>query len=179
MKTFQVGTLTVRIEQDHDAEPPFSDGISIYYNKSSRYCLGDTKATATEMKKLEVKVIAGGLWGLPVYAYVHSGVALATTPFSCPWDSGRSGIAVCEKHWFDNEAEASQAIRAYVADYTQYLQGDVWQYTITDQSGNFIGSLSGCYGLEYCEAEARTEAECFNKEIESEANNINQAVTIK
>ena len=28
---------------------------------------------------------------LPVYLYDHSGLALATTPFSCPWDSGQVG----------------------------------------------------------------------------------------
>jgi hypothetical protein len=34
---------------------------------------------------------AGLVW-LPVYAYIHSGVVLNTGGFSCPWDSGQSGI---------------------------------------------------------------------------------------
>ena len=29
---------------------------------------------------------------LPVYGYDHSGLAVSTDPFPCPWDSGRLGI---------------------------------------------------------------------------------------
>jgi len=179
MKTFKVGTLTVRIEQDQDAEPPQSTGILIYYRKGSRYCLGEVRETDTKLEKLEVKVIAGSVWGLPVYAHVHSGTVLSTTPFSCPWDSGRSGIAICEKKLFDNEEDAHQAIRAHVEAFNQYLRGDVWTYTIEDQSGETVGGCSGFYGLDHCEREAKEEAEHLNKDVEAEANDINQAITIE
>lgn len=179
MKTFKVGTLVVRIEQDTDAEPPQSTGILIYYRKASRYCLGEVRESDTQLGKLEARVIGGALWGLPVYAYVHGSSALSTAPFSCPWDSGRSGIAICEKERFDNEEDAHNAIRAHVEAYSQYLQGDVWMYTILDQSGDIVGGCSGFYGFSFCEREARDEAELLNKEAESEADDINEAVTIE
>jgi len=34
---------------------------------------------------------------LPLYLYDHSGITISTTPFSCPWDSGRVGFAVVSK----------------------------------------------------------------------------------
>ena len=33
----------------------------------------------------------------PVYAYLHGGMTIATTPFSCRWDSGKLGWVVMTK----------------------------------------------------------------------------------
>lgn len=42
-------------------------------------------------KQLDVAFIT------PVYAYVHGGMTISTTPFSCPWDSGKLGWIVMTK----------------------------------------------------------------------------------
>ena len=34
---------------------------------------------------------------LPLYLYDHSGLTIATTPFSCPWDSGQVGWIAVER----------------------------------------------------------------------------------
>ena len=37
----------------------------------------------------------------PLYAYIHSGVALSTTPFRDPWDSGQAGVVVVPQDRLD------------------------------------------------------------------------------
>ena len=42
---------------------------------------------------------------LPLYLYDHSGLTLATTPFSCPWDSGQVGWVLIERKDFNQLGE--------------------------------------------------------------------------
>ena len=72
-----------------------------------RYTLGDKitdprggTITVEEARRIEESrtcpTAGGGGWEpcivLPVYAYIHGGIAVNTTGFSCPWDSGKVGI---------------------------------------------------------------------------------------
>lgn len=38
-----------------------------------------------------------GVYALPLYAYVHSGMTVSLKPFSCPWDSGVIGFIYADK----------------------------------------------------------------------------------
>ena len=67
----------------------------ITYNVHSRYRLGNEPVSLERFEAITKGVERGDLIGLPVYAYVHSGETIATTPFSCPFDSGRSGWVYC------------------------------------------------------------------------------------
>lgn len=168
MNRFTINGLTVTIMQDQDAEMPFCDGILIYYRKASRYTLGTTRATDSELQKLESSVSNGKLYGLPVYAYIHSGISLSTSPFSCPWDSGQSGIAVAAKSEFKDEAEAHECIRSFINEFNQFMSGDVWGYTIEDEEGNHLDSCWGFYGIEYCKEQATEAAQSIAKNLQSE-----------
>lgn len=72
-----------------------------------RYRLGDKitdprggTITVEEAVRIEgsrtCPTAGGGAWEpclvLPIYAYIHGGIAVSTEPFSCPWDSGKVGI---------------------------------------------------------------------------------------
>lgn len=164
---FTVNNLTVTIKQDQNAEMPFGNGVSIYYRKASRYTLGTDKLSDTDLQKMEGRVNKGELYGLPIYAYVHGVVALGTSPFDCPWDSGRSGIAVAAKSDFASEAEAHAAIRALVTEFNQYMGGDVWGFAITDEDGNELDSCWGFYGIEYCKEQATEAAQSISKNLET------------
>lgn len=91
---------------------------------------------------------------LPVYLFEHSGVALQTTPFSDPWDSGRVGLIVASRadvlRVWGGEAskeEVERALRAEVQEYSQYLNGDVYGYVVKDAAtGEEIDSCCGIYG---------------------------------
>lgn len=78
---------------------------------------------------------------LPVYALVHSGTWLSTTPFHQPWDSWQSGIIYVEKEALRKEwnvtrltqkhiREAQKLLEREVAEFSAYLSGDVWGYQI-------------------------------------------------
>ena len=74
---------------------------------------------------------------LPLYFYDHSGITIATQPFSCPWDSGQVGWVFIERCDFQllgdpNNSETSAqdramaAMRAEFAEYDQFISGDIW-----------------------------------------------------
>lgn len=69
---------------------------------------------------------------LPLYLYDHSGLAMNTTGFSCPWDSGKVGIIfatfetlrkalgirrLSAKH----RTIAYELLRLEVSEYAQYI----------------------------------------------------------
>lgn len=156
MNTFKVGHLTVTIKQDTDAEAPFSHGVTIYYRNASRYTLGEKRVSDTTLFNLEQasKDKDGDIYGFPVYAYVHGTSSLSLSPFSCPWDSGRSGTVTVDKDQVDSEEEAREAAKSHVEAFSQYIGGDVYGYEITDEDNEMIDSCWGFYGFDYCKKEA-------------------------
>jgi hypothetical protein len=102
---------------------------------------------------------------LPVYIYSHSGTALSTTPLACKWDSCQAGwIVACatdilkeyEVATIDDALRktAAAVLRTEVEVYGDYLNGDVYEYSIyrgTDTSIP-LGSCGGYYGLEVAKA---------------------------
>ena len=90
-----------------------------------------------------------------MYLYDHSGLSVSTTPFYCPWDSGRVGViyatakSVADILGADADEDAIlQALRGEVADYDRYLRGDIWCYVIEDRYGNVEDSCGGFFGEE-------------------------------
>lgn len=84
---------------------------------------------------------------LPVYLYDHSGITISHRPFSCFWDSGQVGWIFCPK---GKEGLTDDHIRlnliSEIADYNQYLTGDVWGFILEDEDGEEIESCWGFYG---------------------------------
>ena len=82
---------------------------------------------------------------LPMYMYDHSGVSIRTTPFSCPWDSGKLGFIYVTKEavrkeygWKVLTKSRVEKIKSYlegeVEVYNQYINGDIWGYNCGDDS---------------------------------------------
>lgn len=74
---------------------------------------------------------------LPVYMYEHSGIALNTTGFSCPWDSGQVGWIYATYERIGKEygivndntiTKAKKTLKAEVEIYSHYLNGDVYGF---------------------------------------------------
>jgi hypothetical protein len=93
----------------------------------------------------------------PVYAYIHSGTALAFSPFSCPWDSGQSGFVwiskkaarenfgvkrLTSKHREILENMLPGWLRAFEA----YLNGDVYGFRVVNPEGTETESCWGYLG---------------------------------
>ena len=96
---------------------------------------------------------ADTIW-LPVYRYSHGNIALRTTPFSCPWDSGLTGYIYESKSSVRDEfgvkrispklrALIEDRLRTEVAVFGAYCNGDVFGYE-NEETGD---SCWGFYGF--------------------------------
>lgn len=162
-------TVRARIEYDTDPISPVeSDMLSTIYYTSSRYSLGTKCVTRDEMASIAKGIDDGTLIGTEVYAYVHSGATISTSPFSCPWDSGQSGFAVVPKERAIKEfgkkvltkrirENVMKVIEAEVREFDTYLRGEIYGIIIehlVDGEWESCGSCWGFYGLDYAIEEA-------------------------
>jgi len=103
---------------------------------------------------------------LPVFMYDHSGITTSTTPFSCPWDSGQIGWILVEsaklraafpklRRRVDLETEGRRVLRAEIAEYDQFLIGDVWCARVETPDGDVRDSCCGFFGGDYAIEEGR------------------------
>lgn len=142
--------VEVKIEQDEDAPNPRTEqdnvGIMVCFHNS--YDLGDKdhgvshkdfsgwdEMEAHLFKEKNAAVV------LPLYLYDHSGITIATTPFSCRWDSGQVGFIYCTKEKAVEEwgkklctkqvkDKARKYLEGEVKEYDQYLTGDVYGHIV-------------------------------------------------
>lgn len=105
---------------------------------------------------------------LPVYLYDHSGLAMNTVGFYCPWDSGQVGFVYARLEDVRKEFDVSRVtkrvrqraeelLRAEIAIYHDYLNGNVYGFTV-EQDGEEIDACWGFFGdyHGYCLKEARS-----------------------
>lgn len=59
-----------------------------------------------------------------IYAYEHGMIAFSSTPFSCPWDSGKAGIIEIKKHLSDATKEA--ILERVIKLLNDYFNNDLW-----------------------------------------------------
>lgn len=95
---------------------------------------------------------------VPLYMYEHSSIALSTSTFSDPWDSGQVGFCVtghaefsraCGKvtRWTKKQiARAEEYISAEIETFNQYINGDGYGFIIEDKNGDEEASCWGFYG---------------------------------
>ena len=102
-----------------------------------------------------VKEFSKKFYWLPVYMYSHSGVTIATTPFSCRWDSGQVGFIYVSKNKAAKEygykrpcKPLSDRVVSYlkgeVETYNQYLTGEV--YLVELEHFGWTEVVGGFYG---------------------------------
>lgn len=114
---------------------------------------------------------------LPIYLYDHSGLTVSTTPFHCPWDSGKLGVIVVTPEKMRKEFGVKRITKEHrlktreilaqeVKTYDQYLTGRVYGYVVADETGNDIDSCWGIYDDydgEYILGEARLAIDSYLK----------------
>lgn len=89
---------------------------------------------------------------LPLYLYDHSGITMKTSPFSCPWDSGRVGFIYISKEKAAKEFGANVTpefmyahLDVEVKEYDAYLRGEVYAWEI-EKDGEIVDSCGGYLG---------------------------------
>lgn len=154
MKSINYKKCRITIASDPDAESPRTwDNVGEILYTSSRYDLGDRRATPQE---IEAIINRSDVVYLPVYAYVHSGVRIQTSPFACPWDSGQCGIIWCTKDraikaWgrkrFTQTVKnrALHGLAAEIETLNLFYQGEVVGFVAEDPDGDRIDSCWGYY----------------------------------
>ena len=169
IKTITLGNFTAKIIQDESPESPREwDNLGTMVCEHKRYSLGDSDHGVdlsncnswSDHTKAIKKVFGRDCILLPIYMLDHSGQTVSTTPFSCPWDSGRVGSIVVSrdtlrKEWGmkritqKSKTKFEDILKGEVSTYDQYLTGDVYGYQITKDGEDVEdGSCWGYYGLD-------------------------------
>ena len=108
---------------------------------------------------------------LPVFLYDHSGLAMNTIGFHCPWDSGQVGFVYVTLEAVREEfgakrvtkalrAKAEDILRGEIVSYDAYLGGRVYGYVI-ERDGEEVEAcwgFIGHYELD-CLSEARASVD--------------------
>lgn len=166
IQNFEENGFNVEIFYDEDPESPREwDNLgTILYMKGSRYTLGDEAVDHEDIE--EITQSDKYVW-LPVYAYIHSGIALNTVGFSCPWDSGQCGIIYASKDDIRKNFELKRNVtqktidkvynifKAEIETFSHWASGDVYGFAVKNSDGDVIDSCRGFYDIEYCVEEAK------------------------
>jgi hypothetical protein len=155
IEIFQHNGKTVEIHHDPDAESPREWG------PLGKLVLPRVPRGWREIDEGEGsgRVVAS----LPVYMLSHSGVAVSTSPFGCPWDSWQAGYisiyrddllkAYGKKRMSPKlRQQAIEILKSEVKTYSQYLSGDVYGYVVGEES------CWGFYGIEAAREAAKEVA---------------------
>ena len=170
---------TLRIVPDNDPSNPRTDfdNFCLMACEHGRYNLGDNKAKEIIAKKLDVSAHGRSLEELinlayknnlifaskPLYFYDHSGITMATTPFSCQWDSGQVGEILVFTADVKSEfgikrmgkkvkekmtAIAERHIDSEVSTYDAYISGGMYCLQFIDEEGDVEETVSGFIGYD-------------------------------
>lgn len=160
---------TITIDHDPDPANPRQeyDNLATLVLFHRRYTLGDqdheyNPDDYTSWTELKAAIESDGAHAItPVYLYDHSGLAINTTGFNCPWDSGQLGWAFINSHTLAKSGlypdQADAIVKAEIDEYGHYLSGNVYSYTITDHNGDITGSCHGFYDITHAREAALHE----------------------
>jgi len=165
--------ITVKVSYDEFMESPLVDSdYHITYNTNGRHLLGDMPVTWDEME-----AIAADSQNvcLPVYTYIHGGVAMQTSSFHgqlpqghARFDSGQSGVIFISKA--DIRAaygvkritaktlhNVQEGMKQIVREFGQWVNGENYHIELFDEDGELFDftSLTGDYEDEIARLRAR------------------------
>jgi hypothetical protein len=174
-----VGNLTVRLQQDTDAESPRDwDNLGTMVCWHRRYDLGDKHDYATPQDFTESDEYKNAAIVLPLGLYDHSGITMYVGSEPSPfdpggWDSGQVGYIYISKEKIRSEysvkritkkllARVTEYLRNEVKTYDDFLTGNVWGFVVEDENGNTVDSCWGFVGdVDYAFQQGREAAEYY------------------
>lgn len=174
VETCKVEDLTIRIFTDDDADEPNQWGsdtdaaVLLVTTANPHFAVHPEtrygKLTAEDLQDPELYAEVSKTYRMfPLYAYIHSGVALSMGDFSCPWDSGRIGFVLVDSSMI-GEYGPEETARLFVEAWNRCLSGEVYGYVISrdgEADGEEIESCWGFYGdISVCMEEAKSAARC-------------------
>jgi hypothetical protein len=128
-----------------------------------RYSFGEIN-TKSEVDTIMSEINDSNAVILPIFMYEHSGIALKTTEFSDPWDSGQLGVIFVrhddiKKEYGDLSEDTIKTVKrvleSEVEEYSHYVNGEVYGYIIRDQDDVEQDSCFGFFGMKSVEEESK------------------------
>lgn len=105
---------------------------------------------------------------IPLYVYEHSGITIRTSSFGDPWDSGMAGFIFDTpegvKECLGDDAtddDIRKALEQEVEIYAQYLEGEVYGYTVNGPDGEHDSCWGYLGDLDYVRSQAKEAAEAM------------------
>lgn len=136
----------LKIETDDNPWNPREDcdNLCTITSGCGYWGIGDECLSKDELAQwrttMNERALRGEVWWAPVYMYDHSGQTISLTDFNDRWDSGICGFIWVEKQkvftWYPAATEtnwkefAQSAAETEIKLYDQYIQGDVYVYTL-------------------------------------------------
>lgn len=133
--------------------------FSTFYITPNRYFSGDK--SINELISDLAAINESDYLKLPIYAYVHSAIALSTTPFHDDFDTGLAGFVVCTRQNMadlgystpDWSSRAESVIQDELATYQQYLNGEakfltLYHYNPNTDTWDEEDSVGSCFNIE-------------------------------
>lgn len=158
---------------DNPESPREWDNLGTIYCTLRDYEFGDKDAKQIDMDDKNYIT-------LPIYAYIHSGIALSTSryyPFNCQWDSVLAGQIYVSKEKIKNEYNCKRITQKLtekvinqlvneISTLDSYLQGQVFGYVVKKQiecnqgdiHNEILDSCWGFYDKNECLEEAKRAA---------------------
>ena len=174
IESFEHNGLTIEIYQDdYIPNPREWDNLGKMVCFHRNYDLGDKHDFTPESLEAFLTENDDKLFYLPIYAYEHGGITIKTTPFNCPWDSGKVGyIYITRVETEENDInDPYELLRQEVKSFDDYLQGNSYGYLIKDNEGDYLESCGGYLGeVSYCKEEAISMANYLDKTLPKQFN---------
>lgn len=174
MFTLTKDDLTLTIDYDTDPVSPRNwDNLGTVALGSRRYSFGDEHL---DLEGINAITDDPDYAYLPIYLYDHSGITIKTTPFGCGWDSGLVGIIYAK---LSDEPEMPKekildVLKSEISTLDDYLQGNVYAFSIKDSDGDYVDGCCGFYGFDNCKSDginaldALVESRAKTRKAESE-----------
>lgn len=147
-----------RIPSDHDARSALIEAIesSSCYKKAWGDEWGNLENTEAPYLAQLLEQCDDIIWQF-VYLYDHSSYALNTKGFSCRWDTSRIGIIFTTKATARENWGIKRITQRYIdwvkniqdgeiKTLSQWVNGEVYMFTVYDQNDNILDSCCGFYG---------------------------------
>lgn len=169
--------MKLRLEQDTDAQSPMENDDCVFLIADHRDCfIPPEKGIRSFDVQTEIDARKKTHHVFLLEAYIHSGVVLALAgEGNFPdrqWDVSLLGAVFVPKSDWRLRASARKIALGKVAEWNQYLSGDVWGCIVEDDEGNHLDSCWGFYGREYAEQEGQSMLAYCQKHSLAEANAI-------
>ena len=139
------GGYTLKVFHDANAEAPEQESTVWLQCTDNQHFSPRIPKNRTDGDKCDI---------FPLYAYIHSGIALSLKPFSCPWDSGQIGRVFVARSEASAECSTECIALGKVREWSTYLAGERYGYQLESPDGDQVDSCWGFDDLDYMKSEA-------------------------